>query len=193
MARHRFHAAELTKLLESASQPLYVLDDALAIVYLNDACRNWLADEAEKLIGRKCVYHSVGELSGPDAVAAGLCPPPAVLEGREVSASVARLSAPKKMADLRPRRRFAASVSCRFAGLMTRSCASLPWSIPAIRRKNRPKSGRRKLTSLRNFTSNCSGSGKRTRGAVPHRGGRGRHARHAASMCPGPSSRCYEC
>ena len=84
MARHRFHAAELVKLLESASQPLYVLDDALAIIYLNEACRNWLGPDADELLGRKCVYHSGNELTGLDAAAAGLCPPPAVLEGREV-------------------------------------------------------------------------------------------------------------
>ena len=33
MARHRLHAAELVKLLQSALQRLYVLDDALVIVY----------------------------------------------------------------------------------------------------------------------------------------------------------------
>ena len=92
MPRHRFHAAELVKFLEQSSQPLYVLDDALAIVYLNEACRNWLGPDAEELLGRKCVYHSGSELTGFDRVAAGLCPPPAVLEGREVSADVAKLS-----------------------------------------------------------------------------------------------------
>ena len=34
----RVHAGPLVKLLESASQPLYVLDDSLTIVYLNGAC-----------------------------------------------------------------------------------------------------------------------------------------------------------
>ena len=91
MARHRFHA-ELVGLLERASQPLYVLDDALTIIYLNEACRNWLGTDAEELLGRKCVYHSGNELTGPDRAAAGLCPPPAVLEGREVSADVAKPS-----------------------------------------------------------------------------------------------------
>jgi DNA-binding NtrC family response regulator len=88
MARHRFHA-ELVRLLELTSQPLYVLDDALVIIYLNGACRNWLGADAEKLLGRTCVYASGSELTGPDATAAGLCPPPAVLEGREASADVA--------------------------------------------------------------------------------------------------------
>ena len=88
MARHRFHA-ELVRLLELTSQPLYVLDDALVIIYLNEACRNWLGADAEKLLGRTCVYASGSELTGLDATAAGLCPPPAVLEGREASADVA--------------------------------------------------------------------------------------------------------
>jgi DNA-binding NtrC family response regulator len=86
------HAAELVKLLESASQPLYVLDDSLAIIYLNEACRNWLGPDADQLLGRKCVYHCGNELARLDATAARLCPPPAVLEGREVSADVAWLS-----------------------------------------------------------------------------------------------------
>ena len=102
MARHRFHAAELVNLLEGALQPLYVLDGELAIIYLNEACRNWLGAGADELLGRKCVYHSGNELTGVDQTAAGLCPPPAVLEGREVSACVARLSAQEQGDGLKP-------------------------------------------------------------------------------------------
>jgi DNA-binding NtrC family response regulator len=91
MARRRFHAAELVSLLEHASQPLYVLDDALTITYLNEACRNWLGFDADGLLGRKCVYSSTNELAALDQAAARLCPPPVVLEGREVSADVATL------------------------------------------------------------------------------------------------------
>jgi len=91
MARHRFHT-ELVSLLERASHPLYVLDDALTIVYLNEACRNWLGPDAEALLGRRCVYSSGNELDGLDQAAARLCPPPTVLEGREASADVAKLS-----------------------------------------------------------------------------------------------------
>ncbi len=101
MPRHRLHT-ELVNLLERASQPLYVLDDALAIIYLNEACRNWLGPDAEELLGRKCVYSSGDELTGLDATAAGLCPPPAVLEGREVSADVAKLSAQEQDGGLKP-------------------------------------------------------------------------------------------
>ena len=95
MARRCSHASELVKLLESGAQPLYVLDDDFVIIYLNEACRNWLGPDAEDLLGRKCVYHSGDELTGTDRTAAGLCPPPAVLEGREVSADVANLFAPQ--------------------------------------------------------------------------------------------------
>jgi len=102
MGRHRLHTAELVKLLESASQPLYVLDDALTIVYLNEACRNWLGANAEELLGRKCAYHSGHELTGLDRMAAGLCPPPAVLEGREVSAVVPNFSAQQQGGGLKP-------------------------------------------------------------------------------------------
>jgi len=91
MPRVRIHAAELVKLLESAPHPLYVLDDELAILYLNEACRNWLGKEADGLLGRKCRYQSGNDLSGADAVAARLCPPPAVLEGLEASATVAKI------------------------------------------------------------------------------------------------------
>ncbi|MGA2259320.1 MAG: helix-turn-helix domain-containing protein [Thermoguttaceae bacterium] len=101
MARHRFHV-EFVKLLESASQPLYVLDDALTIIYLNEACRNWLGDDSEELLGRKCFYSSGNELTGLDTTAAGLCPPPAVLEGREASADVVNFSAQRQGGALEP-------------------------------------------------------------------------------------------
>jgi transcriptional regulator with PAS, ATPase and Fis domain len=90
MPRRRFHAPELTRLLESVAVPLYVLDAQLRIVFVNEACRQWLGPAAEGLVGRQCVYHSGPEVSGPQAVAAGLCPPPAVLPGRELTAEVAR-------------------------------------------------------------------------------------------------------
>lgn len=90
MARHRFHAPELTRLFESAPYPIYVLDEDLTIVFLNQACRDWLGPVAEELMGRRCVYHTGPELEATDAVAAQLCPPPVVLRGERVVADVAR-------------------------------------------------------------------------------------------------------
>ena len=92
MSRRRFQAAELAKLLGLASAPLYVLDDSLTLVYLNEACRAWLGPAADDLLGQQCAYHSGEEPSAAAGMAAGLCPPPAVLEGREITACVAYIA-----------------------------------------------------------------------------------------------------
>ncbi len=88
MAQPRITATELARTLNSAPQPIYVLDDEWVVVFLNRACRDWLGGAAEGLLGRRCTYHSSPEVTGPDAVAAGLCPPPATLAGRESMATV---------------------------------------------------------------------------------------------------------
>jgi DNA-binding NtrC family response regulator len=88
MARLRTSASELAKMLHSATQPIYVLDDEGTIVFTNEACQEWLGPLAEGLVGQPCAYHSSAEATGPAAVAAGLCPPPAVLAGREMTATV---------------------------------------------------------------------------------------------------------
>jgi transcriptional regulator with PAS, ATPase and Fis domain len=92
MARQRSHATQLGKLLDSAPQPIYVLDDDLTIVFVNHACRDWLGPAADELLGRRCVYGSGPQLTGPDAVAAGLCPPPTITQGSPLVAGVARLA-----------------------------------------------------------------------------------------------------
>lgn len=80
MAGPRISAAALARLLNSAPQPIYVLDGDLAIVFLNQACRDWLGERADALLGQRCVYHSV-DAGKPDGLAASLCPPPSVLCG----------------------------------------------------------------------------------------------------------------
>ena len=87
MPAPRISATGLGKLLNSAKQPIYVLDKDLTIVFLNQACREWLGEAAEALLGRRCAYHS-SPAAGPDALAAGLCPPPAVLSGETSTAPV---------------------------------------------------------------------------------------------------------
>ena len=91
MAKRRSHATELVQMLDRPDRPVYVLDDQGAIVFCNQACLDWLGPAGEDLLGRRCLYHSSPEVAGPDAVAAGLCPPPAVFQGREIAASVCRL------------------------------------------------------------------------------------------------------
>ena len=78
----------MLRLLNSTEQPIYVLDDELAIAFLNRACQEWLGGGAEDLIGRRCAYHSSREVAGPDALAAGLCPPPPVVAGESLEAIV---------------------------------------------------------------------------------------------------------
>ena len=89
MARVRTIATELAKLLNSAAQPVYVLDDEQTLIFCNKACLEWVGRTADELHGRRCAYHSSPEATGADAAAAGLCPSPAVLAGREMSGTVA--------------------------------------------------------------------------------------------------------
>ncbi len=90
MARQRITATELARTLNATTQPIYVLDDESVVVFFNRACQKWLGAAAQGLIGRRCTYHSSPAMTGPDAVAAGLCPPPAALDGLPLVATVAR-------------------------------------------------------------------------------------------------------
>ena len=68
---------------------MYVLDGELTIVFVNRACQEWLA-APQSLVGRRCAYHSSLAVTGLDALAAGLCPPPEVLAGNMAVATVSR-------------------------------------------------------------------------------------------------------
>ena len=88
MASRRVHSKALVRLLDSAPQPLYVLDDEFTIVFLNQECTNWLGAIAEHLTGTKCLYHTPAGPPTPEMAAAGLCPPPGISAGHDVSAVV---------------------------------------------------------------------------------------------------------
>lgn len=88
MPPKRTTATGLARLFNHLPQPVYVLDDELQVVFLNEACCQWLGPEADRLIGRRCAYHSGPCADGADRLAAALCPPPEVLLGREVTAIV---------------------------------------------------------------------------------------------------------
>jgi DNA-binding NtrC family response regulator len=77
-------------LLDTASQPLYILDEDRRIVFYNAAFRRWLGAVADELLGRRCAYHSAPEAAGSDALIAGLCPPPAVFSGKRCTGLVVR-------------------------------------------------------------------------------------------------------
>jgi len=89
MARVRTIASHLAKLLNSAAQPIYVLDDEQTVIFSNKACLQWVGLTADELHGRRCAYHSSPQATQADAVATGLCPSPTVLAGEEMVATVA--------------------------------------------------------------------------------------------------------
>ena len=89
MARPRSSVTELAALFNSAKQPVYVLDERLTIVFCNSACLQWLGQSESELLGRRCAWHSSPDVPPADAVAAALCPPPAVLYGDALTANVA--------------------------------------------------------------------------------------------------------
>lgn len=88
MARTRLGIAELARLLDATGQPLYVLDSERRIVFANAACLAWTGAEVHALQGAVAVYQSPASPSGPESVAAGLCPPPDVFAGKETTAVV---------------------------------------------------------------------------------------------------------
>ncbi|MGD9720282.1 MAG: sigma 54-interacting transcriptional regulator [Pirellulales bacterium] len=81
-------AAELASLLDESLAPIYLLDDARRIVFLNRAAARLFGAQAAHLLGQQCVYTSQLEAGSPEALAAGLCPPPVVFSGRPLSAVV---------------------------------------------------------------------------------------------------------
>jgi DNA-binding NtrC family response regulator len=88
MAGKRTPAKDLVRLLNSAPQPIYALDEDLTIIFLNPACREWLGPASEGLIGARCAYHAAADPTSPEAVAAGLCPPPEAISGKNSAAVV---------------------------------------------------------------------------------------------------------
>ena len=81
MASLRSPLAELGRLLAGLSAPVYVVDARRRIVYANEACAAWAGIAVDKLVGRVCYYSAQADLPPADALAAALCPPPAVLDG----------------------------------------------------------------------------------------------------------------
>ena len=90
MSLQRISTTELGKLFNSSSRPVYLMDDRLRIAFVKRAGLDWLGAAAEGLVGCRCVYRSSTMGSGPEAIAAGLCPPPQVLHGQQLRASICR-------------------------------------------------------------------------------------------------------
>lgn len=81
MAAPRSPLAELGRLLSSLTGPVYVIDARRRIIFANDALTAWTGVAVEQLVGRVCYFCADTELPSRDALAAALCPPPAVLDG----------------------------------------------------------------------------------------------------------------
>jgi len=66
----------LTRLLDAAPTPVYVLDGESRFVYGNAAFSAWAARSADELAGLRCLYSASGELTGAAELAAAIAPPP---------------------------------------------------------------------------------------------------------------------
>ena len=91
MARARNRGASLGRLLDAASQPLYILDEDRRIVFHNTAFRRWLGAVADDLVGRRCAYHSIPESTGVEALTSALCPPPPAFSGKRCTGLIVRV------------------------------------------------------------------------------------------------------
>ena len=91
--RPRIQVKELARTLDAAAGPVYVLDAQRNFVFCNVACREWIGPDGDELLGCRADYHDSPEVTGPEAVAAALCPPPAAFQGQETTANVCRVDA----------------------------------------------------------------------------------------------------
>lgn len=100
MPRKPSPARTLTRLLDAAATPVYVLDDDRRLVWGNAAFAAWSGRSAEEMAGLKFSYTSSGQLSGAAELASALCPPPEAFSGDLTAGTVA---APTQEGDTTPR------------------------------------------------------------------------------------------
>jgi DNA-binding NtrC family response regulator len=93
MPRRRTSANECARLFAEAARPIYLLDGAGRVVFLNAACAAWLGADADVLVGARCRYGVAESGDAATSLAAGLCPPPEVFQGQRATVQVARRAA----------------------------------------------------------------------------------------------------
>ncbi|MGD9646959.1 MAG: helix-turn-helix domain-containing protein [Pirellulales bacterium] len=81
MASPRSPLAELGRLLASVAAPVYVVDARRRIIFANEALAAWTGAPVEQIVGRVCYFCADSDSPPREALAAALCPPPAVLDG----------------------------------------------------------------------------------------------------------------
>ncbi|HEV3338864.1 MAG TPA: helix-turn-helix domain-containing protein [Pirellulales bacterium] len=88
MPPSRASANELAKLLAAVGEPLYVVSAKRRLVFVNEACGAWTGSDTKELVGLECRYSASPDLTGADAIAAALCPPPEAWTGQRLKAQV---------------------------------------------------------------------------------------------------------
>src|SRR5262245_30389588 len=71
----------LTRLLDAAATPVYVVDKQRRLVWGNASFAAWTGRSVEEITGLKLSYCSGGELAGAVELASALCPPPEAFDG----------------------------------------------------------------------------------------------------------------
>src|SRR5258705_2086339 len=93
----------VVRMLDEATAPVFALDGKRQIVFANRALGEWLAIDAEQLLGQRCDYATGGD--DPLAAAcAALCPPPEAFAGQVIDGSVSRLATGQHAFERRPAR-----------------------------------------------------------------------------------------
>jgi DNA-binding NtrC family response regulator len=88
MPHTRSGRTALMGLFDTASVPVYVLDDERRMVYCNPACAAWIGATVDDLVGVQCDYHSQPDNDAHRQIGTGLCPPPEVFAGRSLGGIV---------------------------------------------------------------------------------------------------------
>src|SRR5207248_11488040 len=92
MPRPPAPARLLLRTLEEASAPIFALDAQRQTIFANRALAQWLAIDAEQLLGRRCDYHAAAGDDPLSAACAALCPPPEAFNGQATDGFVSRLA-----------------------------------------------------------------------------------------------------
>jgi DNA-binding NtrC family response regulator len=88
MPPSRASANELAKLLAAVGEPVYVVSATRRLVFVNEACGTWAGVDTKELAGLECRYGMSPEVTGPEAIAAALCPPPEASSGKRLRAPI---------------------------------------------------------------------------------------------------------
>jgi transcriptional regulator with PAS, ATPase and Fis domain len=78
----KFRPSLVTKLLQTISQPVFLLDAKATLLFCNRALEQWTGCRAEQLLGQQLLYRTSTSRQKHEIIAAALAPPPEVFQGR---------------------------------------------------------------------------------------------------------------